>query len=67
MKRVDKKGHVNTYRAMARARSSESSHVRDNQVTLSGCGNVPKICVQTTPKYRTPRRSCSSVKVRLKM
>jgi len=39
-----------TYNAMARARSSESVHVSDIHVMFSGWENVPKICVQTTPK-----------------
>lgn len=51
---------------MARARSSESVHVRDIQAMFSGCGKVPNVCVHTTPKYRTPRRPRSSVKIRLK-
>lgn len=54
-----------TYIAMARARSSESVHVRDIQAMFSGCGKVPNVCVHTTPKYRTPRRPRSSVKILL--
>jgi hypothetical protein len=50
---------------MANARSSESRQVNDIQAMLSGCENVPKVCVHTTPKYRTPRRLIS-VKIRLK-
>jgi hypothetical protein len=33
---------VETYIAMAKALSSESSQVSDIQVMLSGCENVPK-------------------------
>lgn len=54
--------------AMARARTSESSQVSDIQVMLRGWENVPKVCVQMTAKYLTPRRlSGKLVKERLKM
>lgn len=52
--------------AIASALSSESSHVSDIQVMLSGCEKVPKVWVHTTPKYRNPRLLIS-VKMRLKM
>jgi hypothetical protein len=58
-------GKDGTHIAIANARSSESRQVRDIQAMLRGCENVPNVCVQTTPKYRTPRMLIS-VKIRLK-
>lgn len=52
--------------AMASDLSSGSLHARDIQVMFSGCGRLAKVCVHTTPKYRTPRMP-SSVKPRLKL
>ena len=40
--------------AMAKARTSESWQVTDTQATFNGCGKVPYIWVQITPKYLTP-------------
>lgn len=40
--------------AMAKARTSESWQVTETQATFNGCGKVPYICVQMTPKYFTP-------------
>lgn len=40
--------------AMAKARTSESWQVTETQATFNGCGKVPYICVQMTPKYLTP-------------
>lgn len=57
--------NTKAYIAMAKARTSESWQVTDTQATFNGCGKVPYICVQITPKYLTPLMfSGNSVKIR---
>lgn len=60
--------NTKTHMAMAKARTSESWQVTDTQATFKGCGKVPYICVQMTPKYLTPLIFAGiSVKIRFMM
>lgn len=49
---MPKKEHewTTTYKAIASALCSMSSHASDIQETFRGWEKVPKICVKTTPK-----------------